>query len=72
MAQLAAADRERGRKGGRTHRRSWALRTLAARAALPMRLVEVGASAGLNLRAEQFCVRRAVRAATATHTRPSC
>jgi hypothetical protein len=29
---------------------------LAGRAALPMRLVEVGASAGLNLRAEQFCV----------------
>jgi hypothetical protein len=29
---------------------------LTARAALPVRLVETGASAGLNLRAEQFCV----------------
>lgn len=29
---------------------------LAARTTLPVRLVEVGASAGLNLRADQFCV----------------
>ena len=32
------------------------LRYLAARAALPVRLVEIGASAGLNLRADRFCV----------------
>lgn len=32
------------------------LRFIAAEAALPLRLVEVGASAGLNLRADQFCV----------------
>jgi hypothetical protein len=33
-----------------------ALRHIAAEAALPIRLVEVGASAGLNLRADHFCV----------------
>jgi hypothetical protein len=32
------------------------LRHIAAEAGLPIRLVEVGASAGLNLRADQFCV----------------
>lgn len=32
------------------------LRHIAAEAELPMRLVEVGASAGLNLRADWFCV----------------
>jgi hypothetical protein len=32
------------------------LRHIAAEASLPIRLVEVGASAGLNLRADQFCV----------------
>ena len=32
------------------------LRHIAAEAALPVRLVEVGASAGLNLRADRFCV----------------
>ncbi len=32
------------------------LRHIAAEASLPMRLVEVGASAGLNLRADRFCV----------------
>ncbi len=33
-----------------------ALRYIAAEAELPVRLVEVGASAGLNLRADHFCV----------------
>jgi hypothetical protein len=33
-----------------------ALRHVAAAASLPVRLVEVGASAGLNLRADHFCV----------------
>ena len=33
------------------------LRHIAAEAALPIRLVEVGTSAGLNLRADRFCVR---------------
>jgi hypothetical protein len=33
-----------------------ALRHVAAEAALPIRLVEAGASAGLNLRADHFCV----------------
>ena len=33
-----------------------ALRHIAAEAAMPIRLVEVGASAGLNLRADHFCV----------------
>jgi hypothetical protein len=32
------------------------LRHIAAEAGLPIRLVEVGASAGLNLRADRFCV----------------
>lgn len=32
------------------------LRHIAAEASLPIRLVEVGASAGLNLRADRFCV----------------
>jgi len=32
------------------------LRHIAAEAALPIRLVEIGASAGLNLRADYFCV----------------
>ncbi len=32
------------------------LRHVAAEAALPIRLVEVGASAGLNLRADYFCI----------------
>ena len=32
------------------------LRHIAAEAALPVRLVEIGASAGLNLRADRFCV----------------
>jgi len=32
------------------------LRHIAAETSLPMRLVEVGASAGLNLRADRFCV----------------
>ena len=32
------------------------LRHIAAVAALPVRLVEIGASAGLNLRADRFCV----------------
>ncbi|HEY2549145.1 MAG TPA: DUF2332 domain-containing protein [Streptosporangiaceae bacterium] len=32
------------------------MRYLAARAALPIALVEIGASAGLNLRADRFCV----------------
>ena len=35
------------------------LRHVAAEASLPMRLVEVGASAGLNLRADRFCVQGA-------------
>jgi hypothetical protein len=36
------------------------LRYIAAEAALPVRLVEVGASAGLNLRADHYCVPGAV------------
>jgi hypothetical protein len=32
------------------------LRHVAAEASLPVRLVEIGASAGLNLRADRFCV----------------
>jgi hypothetical protein len=32
------------------------MRYLAAQSALPIRLVEIGASAGLNLRADRFCV----------------
>jgi hypothetical protein len=32
------------------------LRHIAAKASMPVRLVEIGASAGLNLRADRFCV----------------